>query len=33
MDYFKQELVNMTLHLGAQSIAKLGRKHVTSAPG
>jgi lactate oxidase len=33
MEFFKQELVNTTLHLGAQSIAKLGREHVTRAPG
>ena len=33
MDYFRQELVNTTLHLGAQSIAGLGREHVTGAPG
>jgi lactate oxidase len=33
MEYFKQELVNTTLHLGAQSIADLGREHVTRAPG
>lgn len=33
MDYFNRELVNTTLHLGAQSIVKLGREHVTRAPG
>lgn len=33
MDYFKQELVNTTLHLGATSVAGLGAEHVTRAPG
>jgi lactate oxidase len=33
MDYFRQELVNTTLHLGARSIAALGPEHVTRAPG
>ena len=33
MDYFRTELVNTTLHLGAQSIAKLGREHIAKAPG
>ncbi len=33
MDYFKTELVNTTLHLGAPGIARLGREHVTGAPG
>lgn len=33
MEYFRTELVNTTLHLGAQSIAKLGREHVIRAPG
>lgn len=33
MDFLRQELVNTTLHLGAQSIAALGREHVTRAPG
>src|SRR5690606_27448789 len=33
MDYFNQELVNTTLHLGARSVAALGPEHVTKAPG
>jgi lactate oxidase len=33
LEYFQEELVNTTLHLGAESIAALGPEHVTRAPG